>query len=326
MNRILNFLKYHNAVPITVSLVLLSFGSALAASPTVRSAVYDSTSHIVAVDNTALLAADINAFQFNLKIDSVVEDDTSYHISYSYSTFAIVDGVWQVIPTSGVMDVSKKELVGSDLGLYVSKQIGQLLVQESTYLKEVQQIAKADGATPKKVAIEYSGLVGKFFDSQEEVFQGYVPVIPAGSGPSSGSATGTPASESNAGQTSPNNSAAAASTPAPLTETDIRAIVEQAIHDYLAQNPPASQPTTSAPTASPPTATLSPDTTGQPVGTTPATTTPNVTPTAPVIPTTTPDTAPTSTVPATTPLPALTTPVDTSTAPADTSTPPAPTP
>lgn len=177
MKSLIHFITYNNAVPLALGILFLGAGGALAASPEIRHAVYATTEIVRVVDNTQLLATNIDAYRFNVKVNSVNEDDTNYYVDYSYITLAVSDGVWRDSPKSNRMKISKKSMTGRDLGLYVTEQIGQVINQETTDLKQVQRAEKTKGVTPKVVAVEYSGLVGRMFDTKEKTFPGYVPVV-----------------------------------------------------------------------------------------------------------------------------------------------------
>ncbi len=176
--RILNFIKYNNAFTIIFVIVFFSFGITFAASPAVRESVYSSSETIVSVDNGAIVSADLNNFNFNLRISSITEDDKNYYAGYSYQTLVIEDSVWQSKEIEKTLTVNKEALNGKDLGLYVAKELGDNINSELSYLKRVQKLEKDKGESQKVVTVEYSGLIGKLLDPKEMVIEGYNPVIP----------------------------------------------------------------------------------------------------------------------------------------------------
>jgi hypothetical protein len=178
LQKVLHFIKYNNAVTIILVMCFSGFGVAYAASPTVRDSVYSSQEVVVSVDNTAIVAADLDNFNFNLKINSVTEDDKNYYVAYSYQTLAIGDSVWQIEEMDKTLTVNKETLDGKDLGLYAAKQLGDNMDYELSYLKRVQKIEQEKGVSEKVVTTEYSGLVGKLLNPKENVIEGYNPVIP----------------------------------------------------------------------------------------------------------------------------------------------------
>jgi len=176
--RFLNFVKYNNAFTIILMMFFLGSGVSLAASPDLRGSVYSSTKSVVSVDNGALLSSNPDNYSFNLVINSVTEDGENYYVSYQYKTLSIVDYVWRDAFVSKSLVIDKKTLEGRDLGLYVSKELGDNLKYEVSYLKRVKEIEIKKGSSQKIVATQYAGLVGKLFDPKEEVIEGYNPIIP----------------------------------------------------------------------------------------------------------------------------------------------------
>jgi hypothetical protein len=176
--KILNFIKYNNAFTIIFIIFFFSFGVSFAASPGVRDSVYASQSTVVSVDNNLIVSTDLDSFNFNLRINSVTEDEKNYYAAYSYQTLAVEDGVWQTRQIQKTLTVSKEALGGKDLGLYIAKELGENINYELSYLKKVQKLEIEKGKSQKVVNTEYSGLIGKLLDPKQEVIEGYSPVIP----------------------------------------------------------------------------------------------------------------------------------------------------
>ena len=176
--KVLHFIKYNNAFTIAFVIVFFGFGISFAASPAVRDSIYSSEETVVSVDNNLIVSAHLDNFNFNLRINSVTEDEKNYYAAYSYQTLAIEDGIWQSKEIEKTLTVSKEALAGKDLGLYVAKELGENINYELSYLKRVQKLEKEKGESRKVVAVAYSGLIGKLLSPKEEVIEGYTPVIP----------------------------------------------------------------------------------------------------------------------------------------------------
>jgi len=175
--RILNFLKHNNAVPLIAMFLFMGTTATYAAtSPVVKGSILSTSQTVRSVDNTYLVAANLDNFDSELRVTQVTEDDSIYYVSYVYSTMEVQEYVWKKIEKTGRMTVSKKELDTKDLGLYVAEQLGQVVSQQVAYLKDVQNQERKKGSTNKIVSTEYSGLVGQFLDSTEQTFPGYDPV------------------------------------------------------------------------------------------------------------------------------------------------------
>jgi hypothetical protein len=176
--KVINFIKYNNAFTIILGVCFLSFGVTFASSTTVRDAVYSSSETVTSVDNGLIISTNLDNFDFMLKINSITEDGKNYYAVYSYQTLMIEDGAWKVKNVEKTLTVNKEALDGKDLGLYASKELGDNINYELSYLKKVQKLEREKGESQKVVTIEYSGLIGKLLDPKEQIIEGYNPVIP----------------------------------------------------------------------------------------------------------------------------------------------------
>lgn len=305
MRSFINFVKYNNALPIALFLIFGVGSAAFAASPAAREQVLSSKDVVRSVDNTYIVNVDLDTFDFSLLVTAVKEDEDFYYVSYTYNTISTVDYVWKPVTVNEVLKVGKLEIMGRDLGLFVAKELGEVIAAQKELLAGTQTAERKIGATPKVVATEYAGLIGKFLDAKETTFEGYDPVVeekPLGdrvSGVGGTWATG-----------GPSGSTAAAPT---LTPAQIQQIVQDKVNAILAAGslPPPDTATSTPPSDSttpsdttPPADTAPPATTTPSVETPPATTTPPAeTPPAETPPTETPpaEIPPAETPPAETP-------------------------
>jgi len=178
INKIAHFAKYHNGF--VVGLMLAFFGGAaiFAASPATREAVLGK--EIISqtgVDNSAILAADLDDFDFEIKINDVAEDENNYYVDYSFRTLEIQDNIWQAAQRRSSMTIDKLSLAGKDLGLYVQEQLVQIAQNEQNYLKQVQAAETKKGPTQIARAAEYTGLIGLVLDAKNAILPGYDPVV-----------------------------------------------------------------------------------------------------------------------------------------------------
>lgn len=177
MTKIIHFIKYHNAFTFSFVLVFV-FGAAAFASETVRNATLGQ--EIVTkqgIDNTALLAVDLNSFNFGMRITNVLEDEENYRVEYQYNTLAIQNQIWQQVTQTGTLTVSKAGLVGQDLGLFVAGELSEIVDSELAYLREVQGVEKQKGQTFIQQTVRYTALLGLVLDPETRTLPGYVPVI-----------------------------------------------------------------------------------------------------------------------------------------------------
>lgn len=244
MQSLWRFLAYNNTVPITLGIIFLGAGSAFAASPQAREAVFSSAEEVRSVDNTYIASADLEQHDFATQVTSVLEDGDIYYVTYTYQTVALVEDVWQRTGVERTLKVSKKELEGGDLGLFVAKQIGQNIAAERTRLAQTQELERGKGVTHKVVATVYSGLVGQMLDPEEKEFPGYAPVIAEKPRPNSGTLATT---TSVAGES-------VDAAPRLLSEAEVERLIEARVQALLANG---NAPDTTVATNTPPPSTSS---------------------------------------------------------------------
>lgn len=177
-NKIINFIKYHNAFVIGLLLVSLGGGVIFAASPDARSAVLGQEVTILqGVDNFRIINADLENFDFQMKIDNVTEDQTNYYVDYSFQTFGVEENEWKTITRAAKMTVAKDALAGQDLGLYVQARLANIVQNELAYLKQARTAEIEKGLTKIVKTTEYTGLIGLVLDVKNAVLPGYEPVV-----------------------------------------------------------------------------------------------------------------------------------------------------
>ena len=178
MQKLINFIKYNNAFTIGIAAFLLIAGSSFA-SETVRDTVIGKTiEEIQGVDNTALLAMNFDTFKQEMSIADVTEDEENYYVSYVFSTFDVKDYFWQNQNKTQTLKVSKDALKGGeDLGLYVQKELSQVMDAQLAYLKTAQEKEQKKGETKPIKTIKYTGLKGLVLNSETKELEGYEPVV-----------------------------------------------------------------------------------------------------------------------------------------------------
>jgi len=180
-NKIIHFVKYHNAFVIISLCAFIGFSAAMAASPDLRESVSDvlvsSEETIQSINNSQIIEANLSNFDFSLQIQDIKEDNENYYIHYTFKTLAVMDGVWQEVIREKIFTADKEALGKNDLGLYVTEELTETMNWELSYLKEAQKIEKEKGQTQKIVAVQYAGLIGKFLNPNKKIISGYKPVI-----------------------------------------------------------------------------------------------------------------------------------------------------
>jgi hypothetical protein len=204
---LIHFLKYNNAFPIAVSIMLLGAGGAFAA--TNPEALYSSEQHVLSVDNTYLVNKDLSQYTPKIQITGVTEDTDNYYVAYNFYTLDAENYVWKDVVNAQTLTVAKPALAQEhDLGVYATRVFGQMIDHELERLRQTQHNAQ-ENVSQKVVATTYSGLVGKFLDDTTEVLPGYTPVVgpPAGDSSQTASAAGSSGAVSVTAPTAPQGSA-----------------------------------------------------------------------------------------------------------------------
>lgn len=175
MGKLFHFLSYNNAVPIVISVIILGTGSAYAANnPEV---FVEKTEKVISIDNTYIAHADLSDYSPTIQVVSVEEDEDYFYITYELTTIALHNHVWQDVTDIRTLEVAKSSLTGyRDLGVFVTKQLNEMIAAELKRLRETQVYEKRQ-ITQKKVATEYGGLVGGFLSDEVTTVEGYVPLV-----------------------------------------------------------------------------------------------------------------------------------------------------
>lgn len=178
MQKITNFFKYNNAFVIILGALFLAAGSSFA-SETVRDAVIGQTiEEMSGMDNSALLSASLDSLKQEMSIADVSEDEESYYVVYSFSTFDIKDNSWQNQTKNQILKVPKDALNGGkDLGLYIQSELAQVMDGHLAYLKDAQEKEQKKGITKIVKTTKYTGLKGLVLNSETKELDGYEPVI-----------------------------------------------------------------------------------------------------------------------------------------------------
>ena len=165
MKSFLDFIKYNNAFPITLAVVILGTGAAFAMGPDLRQSALNRkgktplpSAMSVTTDTKKLMAENIDNFDLRLRIDTITEDVESYHVIYSYRTFEVLDNTWREVQKKGKMDIPRALLGKRDLKSYLAEQIGQVIDREIAYLGEVKATIGTKSSSEKSV--KYTALSG----------------------------------------------------------------------------------------------------------------------------------------------------------------------
>ena len=175
--KIIQFIKYHNAFTIGLALAFVFSGAIFASDAAREATIGKAVVEQQGIDNSAILAADVDNFDFGMTIIGVSEDTQNYYVDYVYQSLAIRDNVWQTLSRQATLTVSKSALTDRDLGLYVAEELGEIVDSELAYLKEVQKIEGEKGQTFVEETTKYTGLIDLVLDPVTKELPGYEPVV-----------------------------------------------------------------------------------------------------------------------------------------------------
>lgn len=168
LQKIMHFIKYNNATIIILAIILILGGGALAAGP---ETIGEKQTRIEGVDNAALLAADLDNFGMDFKIENIQEDGAYYYVTYSYLDLSVNNQAWQYQLRQTTRKVAKN--IKEDLGAYLAKYLAKHHQARIRELKAAKDSAQAVGEEKRVAVTEYSGLIGRSLDLAAKVFPGY---------------------------------------------------------------------------------------------------------------------------------------------------------
>ena len=169
--QIFHFIKYNNATVIILAIILILGGGALAAGP---EAIGQKQTSVQGIDNTLLLAADLDNFNMDFKIEKIEQDEQYYYVIYSYLDLVVLTNAWQYQLNSKMQKISRK--LKQDLGEYLVGFLVKHQEARTRQLKQEKHLAELSGAQTRTEVTEYSGLIGKTLNLASKAFPDYEPV------------------------------------------------------------------------------------------------------------------------------------------------------
>ncbi|MEX2405066.1 MAG: hypothetical protein WD579_00520 [Candidatus Paceibacterota bacterium] len=136
MKNLIDFIKYHNAFPALIITAFVISSSAFAYTQ-VRE------NQQVPVDTSRLVGASFDSYDANIEVTSVYEDDTYVYVEYTYSTWEVIEGMWQPVRKSDVLKVEAGSMSEEEIEVYVTSELRERGERERDYLVRVQAIERA---------------------------------------------------------------------------------------------------------------------------------------------------------------------------------------
>lgn len=159
MKKFLNFLQYHNFMPLVLLFLTMGAGSAWAMTAEWGGG------EAAALDAALLLETDIDRFDFSATVTNIAETETQYLVSYSLRTLSPEGSRWAEADKTGEFSIAKSSLDETGLEGAVVAKLRDIESAERTYLTRVQAteraLAEERAARPSNL---FSSLIGKQAD------------------------------------------------------------------------------------------------------------------------------------------------------------------
>jgi hypothetical protein len=170
-SKIIDFIKYNNAAIIIFSVVFIFGAGVFAAEP---DAIGKKQTRVEGIDNTLLLAVDLENHDFGFKIEKIESDEKYYYATFTYLDISAINNAWQYGTRERTIKVTKN--LKEDLGGFLAGELGEIKDKRLKELREAKESAIKDGEEKRIEVTEYTGLIGKTMDLAGDVFPGYEPV------------------------------------------------------------------------------------------------------------------------------------------------------
>jgi hypothetical protein len=170
----LDFIKYNNLFILILAIIFILGSGVFAQTETGQALIGNKQVKTEGVDNSLLLAADLDNLKMDYKIEKIEQDEKYYYITYTYIDLINKNSAWQYEMTEKTRPVSRK--LNEDLGIYMAGQLQQEYDARIKDLKIEQAKAKGIGETQRQAVTEYTGLIGGLLDTVAKVIPNYEPV------------------------------------------------------------------------------------------------------------------------------------------------------
>ena len=185
--RILHFIQYNNLTVLILAVILIIGSGAFAATDTGQAVIGGQQTATQGIDNTLLLAADLDAFDMDYQIERIEKDDSYYYVTYTYLDLvkrsspstssgqpSLGSAAWEYQLQEKTRKITSS--LKQDLGQYLAEELKEQYEARIKELKAEQAEARENGETVRTEVTDYSGLIGQTLDIAGRVFPGYDPV------------------------------------------------------------------------------------------------------------------------------------------------------
>jgi len=168
--KVINFIKYNNAVVLIALFVFVIGSGAFAQTETGQELIGQKKTIIEGLDNTLLLETDLDSFDMDFKIEKIESDENYYYVTYTYLDLLKKGNVWQYEMQEKIRKVSLK--IEKDLGAYLAEELSE---QYEGRIAKLQKEKKKQSKNKelRVESIEYSGLIGQTLALASKIFPDY---------------------------------------------------------------------------------------------------------------------------------------------------------
>ncbi len=170
----IHFIKYNNLTILIVLAIFLLVSGVFAATPVGKTVIGGKQTTINGIDNSLLLAADLDNFDMDFNIERIEEDKKYYYVTYTYLDLLLNKNVWQYQLLEKTRKISKN--LKKDLGAYLAEEFSEQYDFRRKDLKKAQERAQESGAQKRVIVSKYSGLIGQTLNLATKLFSSYQPV------------------------------------------------------------------------------------------------------------------------------------------------------
>lgn len=174
MGKFINFLKYNNATVLILLAFFIIGSGVFAQTETGQDFIGQQNANVQGIDNTLLLAVDLDNYNMDFKIEKIEEDSDYYYVTYTFLDIDILNKAWQYELKEKVRKVSKKS--GKELSSYMAEEFKEIYDTRIRELKDEQVKAQSTGEEKRVEVTSYDGLIGKTLDLAGKIFPGYEPI------------------------------------------------------------------------------------------------------------------------------------------------------
>lgn len=170
-SKMINFIKYNNLAVFIILAFFVFGGGVFAQTEAGQELVGKQVTSVQGVDNTLLLAVDLDKLDMDFKVEKIEQDDRYYYVTYTFLDLISKENAWQYQLQEKIMKIASGENL--DLSAMIADELKDVYDSRISDLKEEKAAAEAAGESRRVEVTKYSGLIGGVLDIASKSFPGY---------------------------------------------------------------------------------------------------------------------------------------------------------